>query len=152
MFLEIPRDLRSIILQDLALLVDKVPKSIYSQYWITTDPLFVQFKEERRKKAGEDAVFTEKHMVLGTEKSDFGDWFKVMNSVAGNTKEKQSENSVEQEVKFQNLKYRIPNFILPKIRNEVRSEVTKDLEIQNKEYKSALKKAQELKQQLKDTI
>lgn len=38
------RSFRKIILQDLAVLVDKCPNSIFSQHPITKDPIFVKFK------------------------------------------------------------------------------------------------------------
>ncbi|GEQ71522.1 hypothetical protein JCM33374_g5206 [Metschnikowia sp. JCM 33374] len=45
-FLHMLDKLRPVILQDLALLVDKAPNSIYAQHPITSEPLFVKFKEE----------------------------------------------------------------------------------------------------------
>lgn len=90
MFLKMLRQFRSIVLQDLALLADKVPKSIYFQHPITCDPLFLQFKEEMKKKTREDAIFTEKHTILRTKNSDFGDLFEAMNSEKGNIEEKRS--------------------------------------------------------------
>ena len=57
LFLQMLRDLRSVIIQDLALLVDKAPNSIFSTHPITKHPLFLKFKQDIKKAMDEPSLF-----------------------------------------------------------------------------------------------
>ncbi|KAJ8142497.1 hypothetical protein OY671_004363, partial [Metschnikowia pulcherrima] len=57
LFLEMLRDFRSILIQDLALLVDIAPNSIFSTHPITKHPLFLKFKQDMKKAMEESSLF-----------------------------------------------------------------------------------------------
>lgn len=49
-FVKILKDFRSVILQDLAIMLEKAPNSIFSRHEITKHPLFIKFKADVHKR------------------------------------------------------------------------------------------------------
>ncbi|GEQ69222.1 hypothetical protein JCM33374_g2893 [Metschnikowia sp. JCM 33374] len=56
-FLAMLQKFRSIIIQDLALLVDIVPESMYCKRPVTTSPLFIEFKEAMEERMKNSSIF-----------------------------------------------------------------------------------------------
>lgn len=121
-FLNMLLDFRSIILQDLAVLLNLAPNSIFSKHAIAKDPLFIKFKAEIESSQNESNVFSKKYQnvidqvspafsskLRVLENSCEANWgqTKIIQKSIANFREQTKDDNQKLETKIEKLETRI---------------------------------------------